>query len=126
MLDFKVRRNVEGKIEHVFFEKSMTNKKVIQMKSAMAIKSKIATLSQEIIRRLMNTSRSVEKEEKMTIVKLFMKKLMASGYDRKMRETILKSGLRGFFKKVEREEAGGRRVNQQAWVESEKREVDKL
>ena len=67
-------------VHHTFYEKEVVSPKVIEYKSAMAIRVKITTLSQEIIRSLKNTSRSATAEERANIITTFMMKMMLSGY----------------------------------------------
>ena len=79
------------------------SKKVIEFGSAMAIKSKIQILAQEIIRRNRNTSRRATVEERTRIIDSFMIKLLNSGYSEELIRTILEAGLNGYYKMVTKE-----------------------
>ena len=67
MLDICMYRGVDNEgragILHSFYEKGMASNKVIMARSAQSQKTKISTLSQEIVRRLKNTARGVGVEE---------------------------------------------------------------
>ena len=80
-------------------------------KSAMPYKIKRTTLTQETIRILRNCRRDLPWEEKAAFLTDHSRRMKASGYAEKFREEVIISGIRGFEKMVEVEEAGGRPVN---------------
>ena len=72
-------------------------------------------LSQEIDRWMRNTRRGECKQKGEERMSVFMTKLRASGYDRRQRWEILKSGSRKFKRMVDQERGGVRRVNRPRW-----------
>ena len=118
MLDFQVwKEEVEQEdgtqtlLMHEFYEKKMTSKFVIMESSALPKRMKITTLSQEVVRRMRNTSRGVSSQRRGEILSEFMLKLRRSGYSEADRLNICTSGLRGYLRMVRTEMSGGRRVN---------------
>ena len=75
MLDLKVWLNEEQHIFYQFYEKPTKSRLVISKDSAMPIKKKIDSLSQEIFRRLHNTKEEVSWEVKVAILNKFMNEL---------------------------------------------------
>ena len=57
------------KVSHKLYQKPCASKLVIMYRSAMPIRMKITTLSQETIRRMRNTGRNVGKNERFEILK---------------------------------------------------------
>ena len=62
-----------------FFEKTMNSQFVILEKSAMSYKQKFAILSQEVIRRMLNTSDRISQTERKQILDNFSEKMLRSG-----------------------------------------------
>merc|ERR1712082_425068 len=62
---------------------------------------KIANLSQEVVRRLLNTSEELRQEEKNNILDEFGRKLRRSGYNKRQTSDILVSGIQGYKRKWE-------------------------
>ena len=134
MLDFRVwkenKENEEGEIEiiihHEFYEKPMSSKLVMMERSALPTRMKITTLTQEIIRRQKNTSRSVGEKRRRQILSKMMVKMKRSGYDLRMRRRVLVAGMKGYQRMVETEEKGGRQVNRPRWEGATERRFKKL
>ena len=76
--------------------------------SAMPITKKIEYLGQEVFRRLHNTEKEINDEEKVDMMNQFMLKLKRSGYSEHDRFEILKSGYRNFEKLRLKEDQGMR------------------
>ena len=88
------------KINYQFYEKPMNSVFVIPEKSAMASRSKFTILSQDLIRRLMNTGLNINQGTKNQIKNKYSEKLLWSGYNVAQTREILISGLRGYKSKV--------------------------
>ena len=88
----------------------MAAKKVILSTSAQPWGQKRTTLTQELIRRLLNCSKELNCTDKRKHLDNFMQLLKNSGYDEKFRAEILNSGLKGFNKIVKAEQDGVRPV----------------
>ena len=103
MLDFKLGKIREDDSEnpgcqrealsYQFYEKPMSNMKVMDKDSAMPHKIKVATMTQEIVRRLCNTSQELDDKTKQDILSIFMRKLQLSGYSQRLRADILEAGV---------------------------------
>ena len=73
--------NDEDKIDELmysFYEKKISNEKVIERRCAMCDRSKIVLLMMELIRRMRNMSRKVCLMERVEVVHRFVKKMKAS------------------------------------------------
>ena len=83
-------------------------------KSAMAEKSKISSLSQDLIRRLQNTNTEIGQGRKNEIVENYIQKLRYSGYRKVQIREIIQSGLMGFLSKVRRCQEQGQGLHRSA------------
>ena len=101
-------------VKYNFFEKSMGSKVTMLETSASSWQSKVSSLTQEVTRRLINTSEDLV-DEKIKAIDNFCNKLKMSGYTRQQRWEILKSGTRKYNKMVREEKIGKRRVNRPSW-----------
>ena len=134
VLDFKIwqekRKNEEGKNEtvicHEYYENPMSSQLMMMMRSAMPHRTKIVSLSQEVIRRQRNTSRNVSEVVRRKNLSQMMCKLKRSGYDTNMRRKILVSGMRGYKRMVKDEEEGRRPINRPKWLGQKERRYKKL
>ena len=97
---------VDDKIRYKFFKKAVTTPYVILSNSALPTKIKRASLVQEAIRRLLNTSRYEDWNTKAEILTEFSYALMISGYSEKWRMDTIKSAINGYNKKCSRANAG--------------------
>ena len=73
--------NDEDKIDELmysFYEKKISNEKVIERRCAMCDRSKIVLLMMELIRRMRNMSRKVCLMERVEVVHRFVKKMKTS------------------------------------------------
>ena len=87
-LDFEMWLE-DGKINYSFFEKSMKTPYCIMKDSAMAIKSKITILAQDLIRRMLNTGVEICQIERNAIVESFIQRLKISEYaDKQIKEIV--------------------------------------
>ena len=116
----------EGGVIHKFHEKPMVNDKVIMAGSAQPNRVKFAIISQEIIRRMKNMSRECEWEERVSVLNHFIVKMARSGHTEEMRGEILKAGLRGNYKMVEKEVLGVSKFNRLADEGRRQREIKKI
>ena len=106
-------KNVE--VEQVcftFFKKSMSSRLILRADTALPERMKYENGSNELIRRILNTCRSM-KEHEMEVKKVtnaFMETLKISGYTEGFRKQVALSAIRGVKKMEEREEEGIRKV----------------
>ena len=74
------------------------------MKSAMPHITKLASMTQEGVRRLVNCSRELDNETKCGILSDFMRKLQVSWYSQKVRANILQGAVTTYRRKERAEE----------------------
>ena len=84
----------------------MANHLTILNRSAVPNNIKRNSHTQEVIRRLRNTSRSVEWDIKADIISKFCHSLMTSGYSERYRADIVTAGLKGFEKQCQNADKG--------------------
>ena len=124
--DYSRPNGYRCELKHSFYEKPCTSKLVIMEKSAMPHRMKVVTLSQECVRRMKNTGRSVKIEERAGILSRFMRKLWRSGYGKKTRTNVLESGIKGYYSMLRTEMLGGRKINRPQEEGRTDREVTKI
>ena len=95
-LDLQIWVRPDNKVLFKYFEKTMTPITVLHARSAIPESTRRATLNQELIRRLTNTSELVEEEERVEIVDAYARKLINSEYSLKMTREFLVGGLKGY------------------------------
>ena len=81
-------------IRYKFFQKPVASRYFTLERSAMSYNQNRAMLAQELVRRLLNTSRELPQAEKNTIIREFIKKVRRSGYTKHQIRDIVVSGLR--------------------------------
>ena len=101
-LDTALRVTPENKIEYKFYEKPEGAKTTIQVRTAMGENVRNQTLSQEMVRRLMNTSEGLPENYYWEITDNYATKLHNSGYTLEQIRKILLAGIKGFESKKER------------------------
>ena len=114
------------KIMYEFYEKPMTSKFVIMKKSALSENTKVASLSQDLIRRLKNTSERLKSNDRVRVVDNFTAKLAASGYKNDQIKTITVAGIKGYEKAAEKERTGNGRLHRSAAEGAASRQRKKL
>ena len=104
----------DGQIRYSYYEKPMCNKQVVHNDSAMGENSKVASLGQELIRRLKNTNIELEQGKIDGIVDNFTVKLISSGYSTRQAHGIVTSGLKGFEKILKKQIDGVSNIHRPA------------
>ena len=117
-LDFSlhVERGNDGRrnLRYEFYEKEMNSKYCILERSAMPEQSKISSLTQDLIRRMINTDEKVEQPKRNEIVEVFIEKLRSSGYKKCQVREIVQCGLKGYTTKIENAAREGRDLHRGA------------
>ena len=99
-------------ILHQHYEKKMTNKKVIDSRSAQSRSCKKSVHVQELLRRILNTSDRLDWQESVApVLTDYMTRMMAAGYSQDYRKSILTNTLRIHDKMVREQEEGTRPIN---------------
>ena len=132
-LDFEMWFQKDGKknegrkkILYRFYEKPMNTPFSIMKKSAMPEGGKVASLSQEVVRRMLNTSEMLDQNERDQILNNYTKKLFHSGYEKHQVKEILESGLKGYEKKLEKAKKENRNIHREACDTIKTRQRKKL
>ena len=94
-------------IIYSYYEKSMKTSLVIAESSAMGEHQKFSILTNEVIRRLSNTSKEIKSEERVAIINTLTRQLKNSGYGRKKAREIIVCGLLGLERKKARRKRTG-------------------
>ena len=115
-----------SQVRYSFYEKEMNTPYCIMERSAMAERSKISSLTQDLIRRLVNTCQETTQEDKNEIVEAFIKRLEVSGYKKDQVGEIIESGLKGYITKLENAEKDGRGLHRSATSTLASRQKKKL
>ena len=85
-----------------YYEKPTTSIKTVQMGSAMEENSKMKILSNDLIRRFLNSSEDLGGEEKSRIVDGYARRLLSSGYSKEKTREIILRGIKGYEGKLQR------------------------
>ena len=96
---------------HSFYKKPMANRVPNVRESAVPDGHKMATISQEIIRRLKNTSRDLPVQEMERVLKEYMDELILGGYNLEFRVKVLTSAMKGYMKMYNDQKEGTGRIN---------------
>ena len=95
-LDLEIWVREANQIMFQYFEKSMVPNMVIHRRSAMPESTRRATLNQELIRRMVNTSEMVDMSKRIEIIDKYVTKLINSKYTLEQTRSTLIGGLKGF------------------------------
>ena len=95
-LDLEIWINAENMVLYQYYEKSMTPAMVLHKRSAMPEGTRRATLNQELVRRMINTSELVPIEKRLEIVDKYAGKLLNSEYTIKETRRVIVDGLKGY------------------------------
>ena len=125
-LDFVCWVSNENKVLYSFYEKPMARKTLIQRKSALGENVKIASLTQNLIRRMKNTSELLPDDERIQIVENYVTQLKASGYSEEQCKRIIEAGLKGYETLLRKCLNGTAKMHRSAEEGAETRRVKKL
>ena len=85
-----------GRLMYTFYEKEVATKFVILKNSALAENTKVSSLTQDLVRRMKNTSEYVNQTTRNKVVDDFSAKLQLSGYQLDQIKKIVIAGLKGY------------------------------
>ena len=80
----------------------MAKRTLIDRKSALGENVKIASMTQNLIRRMLNTSEQVEFSERIVVIDEFSDQMLASGYSPEQTRDIVVAGLTGYERKLKK------------------------
>ena len=95
-LDTCVRINENNEVEYNYYEKDTCANMTVQAKSAMNLNTKIQILSQDMIRRLLNTKEELGAKNRGAVIDRYARKLLLIGFDKEQTRKIVKNGIKGF------------------------------
>ena len=116
----------ERKVMYSYYEKPMSAKTVIMKNSALSENSKVASLSQDLVRRMKTTSQDLSMDRRIDIIDEYAAKLTRSGYSRIQTTKIIVAGLRGFERALKRHREGKTKLHRSAAEGAVKRNRKKL
>ena len=96
-LDFQCRVE-NNKVIYVHFQKPMAKQTLIMSNSELSQKVIIPSLTQNLMRRMLNTSEMANIEERIKVVDQYCNQLLLSGYSIKQITDIVTAGLTGYEK----------------------------
>ena len=109
ILDMKVWLNNEGIVMFQHYEKPTASKSILHAKSAQSVSCRNSVHTQELLRRLLNSSPVLDwKTSVAPVLSEYMLRMMKSGYPQKYRVDTLKRTLRIYDKMVEDDNNGTR------------------
>ena len=91
-----------GIIEYDFFDKPMATNTVLHAKTAQSESTKFASLAQEVVRRLLHTSRSLPHSHGLTNLNRFSQKMANSGHKLYYTKKVMVSGIMKYKKKLQK------------------------
>ena len=95
-LDLSIWVRDDNKTMYKFFQKPMASNMVLQRCSAMPENMRVASLTQEMIRRMLNTSEDLDDSARVEVVDEYAQKLINSGYSLAQTRDIIVAGLKGY------------------------------
>ena len=95
-LDTDIRISPQNIVDYKFYEKPMSSNMTVQKGSAMEENAKIKTLSNDLTRRLLNTSVRLGMEEKIKVIDAYSQKLLNAGFGLDQVRRIVTNGIKGF------------------------------
>ena len=113
-------------IMYRFFEKPTNPNTVLHFRTAMAEDSKIRSLTNEVIRRLLTTGEMIPDEARCQILDNFAQKMKNSGYGLLQIRRVILGGIKGYEKMVKKSKAGGRSLHRSSGESSAARTRKKL
>jgi hypothetical protein len=125
-LDTELQVTADNMVLYRFYEKPTNPNTVLHMRTAMAEDSKIRSLSNEVIRRLLNTSEDVPDSVRCAILDTFAQKLYNSGYGLYQIRRIILGGIKGYEGMRRTSRRGRRQMHRSAGESSQLRAKKKL
>ena len=125
ILDMKVWTDEEGVLLYQHYEKGVSSKTVLHSQSAHSAACKRGVHTQEVLRRILNSSHRLNwEEETAPVITEYMRRMKVAGYAEKYRKEVLKHALRIYDKKCEDDRNGIRPIfRPKTWKKEERKEI---
>ena len=101
-LDIEIWVVADRMIMYEHFEKTMASNLLVEAKSALSMEVKQATISEEMARRLRNTSLRLDPARRLEILERACVKMKTSGHSEEVIRQAVEQGIRAFDAKVKR------------------------
>ena len=127
ILDMKVWMDKESNVTYQHYEKDVASKTVLHSKSAHSASCKRSVHTQEVVRRLLNSSHRLDwKEETAPVITEYMERMKNAGYKEEYRKNVLQHAL-GIYDRMWMEHREGIRpiFRPKDWKKKERREIKK-
>ena len=111
ILDVKVKIGPKNEVVHDFYEKPTKNQRVVLATSALSWTQKRSIHTQEILRRLKNTSPILGPKVQNDHVSKYLLKMKICGYKQKFRSEVLKSAKSAYEKILEKQNSTSSSAN---------------
>ena len=98
-------------MDYKYYEKPTTTNTTVRKTSAMSENPKVQCLSNDLVRRLLNTREQLPNSYRTEVVDGYGRKLMTSGYTKEQTRRILVNGIKGYMNKVARRRRNGTRTH---------------
>ena len=124
ILDMKVWMEKNGNVMYQHYEKAVSSKTVLHAKSAHSMACKRGVHTQEIVRRMLNSSHRLDwKEETAPVITEYMLRMKAAGYNEKYRKEVLTHALCIYDSKWEEHRNGSRPIfRPKGWKKKERKQ----
>ena len=129
LLDLEVRVATDNNsIDFRFYSKPCSSKYVMLQNSAMPARTKMSTLTQEVIRRLRNTRSTLPWDDyHAPILTELCRKMQRSGYSQEYRGEVVRAGVAGYERQVEASRRGTKPLYRpREWKKEERRKAKML
>ena len=128
ILDMKVWTDDTGTLLYQHYEKDVSSKTVLNAKSAHSAACKRGVHTQEVVRRLLNSSHRLDWErDTAPVVTEYMKRMKVAGYGERYRKEVLKHALSIYDKKWEDNKNGIRPIfRPKTWKKEERKDAKEV
>ena len=125
-LDTELKISDKNIIMYRFYEKPTNPNTVLHLRTAMAEDSKIRSLTNEVIRRLLTTGEMIPDSERCQILDRFAQKMKNSGYGLQQIRRVILAGIKGYESLLKRCRKGERSLHRSSAESSTLRARKKL
>ena len=125
-LDTSLMVDPSNQVLYRYYEKPTTTNTTIRQATAMSENSKLQSLSQDLVRRLLNTKEELPSSYRAKVIDEYGMKLRTSGYSMEVTRRILSNGMKGYVAKVTRRKKSGSRIHRTAMESSSDRLKKKM
>ena len=126
ILDMEVWMTEEDRVVYRHYEKPMSNRRVMNAKSAQSSSCKKSVHVQELLRRILNTSSRLNWTTTVApVLTDYMKRMMSAGYHEGYRKSVLGHALRIYERMRQEDQDGVRPLYRPPDWQAEERRIDK-